>query len=61
MKNKIFKIRYKYEWNDINYQNNNEIDLIELIKALWNYAQSVLTEYISFVNQYILNQTNQEV
>ena len=22
--------------NDINYQNNNEIDLIELIKALWN-------------------------
>lgn len=22
--------------NNINYQNNNEIDLIELIKALWN-------------------------
>ena len=22
--------------NDINYQNNNEVDLIELIKALWN-------------------------
>lgn len=22
--------------NDINYQDNNEIDLIELIKALWN-------------------------
>lgn len=22
--------------NDINYQNNNEIDLIELIKALWS-------------------------
>jgi len=34
MKNKIFKIRYKYKWNDINYQNNNKIDLIELIKAL---------------------------
>lgn len=22
--------------NDINYQNNNEIDLIELIRTLWN-------------------------
>lgn len=24
------------------------------------YAQSVLTEYVNFVNQYSLNQTNQE-